>query len=186
MLPGYCSLKNQREGLIRDLHLGLSQPSHQQLYCLPDPAVPALLGLQCIIFLSKLISLILYLPPSGFLLSPTLCSDRRSGCISPCLTSAYKTLGSAACPWITAWLGWCAGDKENKAKMHKTFIFFYGILEGLGLEGTFRIILFQPHCHGQGQFPLDQIPNPVQPGPEHSQGWGIHLFWGIHNFCFPW
>lgn len=124
MLPGYCSLKNQSEGLIRDLHLGLSQPSHQQLYCLPDPAVPALLGLQCIIFLSKLISLILYLPPSGFLLSPTLCSDRRSGCISPCLTSAYKTLGSAACPWITAWLGWCAGDKENKAKMHKTFFFF--------------------------------------------------------------
>lgn len=59
--------------------------------CLSDPALSAPLGLQSIIFLSKVIRLILYLLPAGFLLSPTLCLDRQSGCISLCLTSAYKT-----------------------------------------------------------------------------------------------
>lgn len=44
---------------------------------LSDPALSALLGLQSIIFLSKLIRLILYLPPAGFLLSPTPCLDRN-------------------------------------------------------------------------------------------------------------
>lgn len=67
-------------------------------HCLSDPALSAWLGLQSIIFLSKLIRLILYLPPAGFLLSPTLCLDRQSGCISLCLTSAYKTLRSCCLP----------------------------------------------------------------------------------------
>lgn len=65
---------------------------------LSDPALSALLGLQSIIFLSKLIRLILYLPPAAFLLSPTPRLDRRSGCISLCLTSAYKTLRSCCLP----------------------------------------------------------------------------------------
>ncbi|KAJ7417966.1 hypothetical protein WISP_61759 [Willisornis vidua] len=36
-----------------------------------------------------------------------------------------------------------------------------------------------PLCHGQGQLPLDQVPqSPVQPGFEHFQEWDIHYFSG--------
>ena len=34
-------------------------------------------------------------------------------------------------------------------------------------------------CHGQGHLPPDQVaPSPVQPSPEHCQGWGIYHFSG--------
>ena len=34
-------------------------------------------------------------------------------------------------------------------------------------------------CPGQGHLPLDQVvPNPVQRGLEHFQGWGTHNFSG--------
>jgi len=43
------------------------------------------------------------------------------------------------------------------------------------LEGTLKIIWFQPPCH----LSLDQVAqNPIQPGLEHFQGGGIHSFSG--------
>jgi len=48
------------------------------------------------------------------------------------------------------------------------------IIEWFGLEGTLKIIQFQPPCHGQGHLPLDQVAQSLsQPGPEHFQGGGI-------------
>jgi len=50
-----------------------------------------------------------------------------------------------------------------------------GIIEWFGLEGTLKIISFQPPCHGQGHLPVDQVAqSPVQPGLEHCQGGGSH------------
>jgi len=47
------------------------------------------------------------------------------------------------------------------------------IIEGFGLERTWKIIQFQPPCHRQGHLPPDQgAPSAVQPGLEHCQGWG--------------
>jgi len=47
------------------------------------------------------------------------------------------------------------------------------------LEGTPKIIWFQPPCHGQGHLPLAQaIQSPIQPGLEHCQGGGSHSFSG--------
>lgn len=45
------------------------------------------------------------------------------------------------------------------------------IIEWLGLEDTLKIIKF----HRQGHLPPDQdAQSPIQPGPEHLQGWGTH------------
>ncbi|KAJ7421664.1 hypothetical protein BTVI_17271 [Pitangus sulphuratus] len=53
------------------------------------------------------------------------------------------------------------------------------IMEWCGLEGTLKIISFQPQRRGQGHLPLDQVAqSPIQPGFEHCQGWGIHSFSG--------
>jgi len=39
------------------------------------------------------------------------------------------------------------------------------ITEWFGLEGTLKIIWFQPRCHGQGHLPPDQIAqSSIQPG----------------------
>jgi len=47
------------------------------------------------------------------------------------------------------------------------------------VEWTSRIVLFQPPCHGQGCQPLDQAAqDPISPGPECLQRWGIHSFSG--------
>jgi len=46
-----------------------------------------------------------------------------------------------------------------------------GITEWFGLEGTLKIIYFQPPCHGQGHLPLDQVAqSPIQPGLEGFGG----------------
>jgi len=48
------------------------------------------------------------------------------------------------------------------------------ITECFGLEGTFRGHPAQPPCSEQGHLHLDQVAqNPVQPGLECFQGWGI-------------
>jgi len=53
------------------------------------------------------------------------------------------------------------------------------IVEWFGLEGTLKIIWFQPLCHGQGHLQLDQAAqSPLQPGLEHFQGGGSHSFSG--------
>ncbi|KAK4827689.1 hypothetical protein QYF61_020823 [Mycteria americana] len=53
------------------------------------------------------------------------------------------------------------------------------IIEWFGLEGTLKIIFFQPTCHGPGHLPLDQVAqSPIQPGLECFQRWGIHSFSG--------
>jgi len=55
------------------------------------------------------------------------------------------------------------GEKENP--------YDYRIIEWFGLEGTFKIVLFQPPCYRQGHLPLDQVAqSPIQPGLEHLQG----------------
>jgi len=47
------------------------------------------------------------------------------------------------------------------------------------LEGTLKIIWFQPPCHEQGRLPLDQVAqSSIQPGLEHCQGGDIHNFSG--------
>ncbi|KAK4811229.1 hypothetical protein QYF61_022126, partial [Mycteria americana] len=49
------------------------------------------------------------------------------------------------------------------------------ITEWFGLEGTFKGHLVQPPCNEQGHLQLDQAAqNPVQPGLECFQGWGIY------------
>jgi len=53
------------------------------------------------------------------------------------------------------------------------------IIEWFGLEGTLKIIEFQPPCCGQGHLPLDRVAQiPIQPDLEHFQGGGIHSFSG--------
>ena len=59
------------------------------------------------------------------------------------------------------------------------------IIEGFGLEGTFKIIWFQPPCHEQGHLPLDQVAqSSIQPGLEHCQGGSSHSFSGQRVQCF--
>ena len=51
------------------------------------------------------------------------------------------------------------------------------ITEWFGLEGTLKIIRFQPPCHEQGHLPPDQAAqSSIQPGLEHCQGGGSHSF----------
>ena len=53
------------------------------------------------------------------------------------------------------------------------------IIECFGLEGTFRGHMVQPLCYEQGRLPLDEVAqNPIQPGLECFQGWGLHNFSG--------
>ena len=52
-------------------------------------------------------------------------------------------------------------------------------VEWFELEGTFKIISFQPPCYRQGHLPLDQVAHsPIQPGLECFQGGGIHNLTG--------
>jgi len=47
------------------------------------------------------------------------------------------------------------------------------------LEGTLKIIWFQPPCHEQGHLPLDQVAwSSIQPGLEYFQGGSSHSFSG--------
>jgi len=64
--------------------------------------------------------------------------------------------------------------------MYKTAGDFpFRMIEWVGLEGTLKIVLFQPPCHDQGHLPLDQVAqNPIQPGLEHFLGGGSHSFSG--------
>jgi len=53
------------------------------------------------------------------------------------------------------------------------------IIERLVLEGTLKIIWFQPPCHEQGHLPPDQVAqSSIQPGLEHCQAGGSHSFSG--------
>ena len=55
----------------------------------------------------------------------------------------------------------------------------HAILAWFGLEGTLKIIWFQPPCHEQGNLPPDQVAqSSIQPGLEHCQGGGSHSFSG--------
>ena len=52
-------------------------------------------------------------------------------------------------------------------------------MEWFGLEGTFKIIWFQPPCHEQGHLPPAQrAQSSIQPGLEPCQGGGSHSFSG--------
>jgi len=52
---------------------------------------------------------------------------------------------------------------------------FQRITEWFGLEGTLKIIWFQPPCHKQGHLPLDEVAqSSIPPGLEHCQGGGSH------------
>jgi len=54
-----------------------------------------------------------------------------------------------------------------------------GITEGFGLEGTLKLIWFQPPCHGQGPLlPAQGAQSSIQPGLEPCQGGGSHSFSG--------
>ena len=56
---------------------------------------------------------------------------------------------------------------------------YHRITEWFGLEGTLKILQFQPPCRGQGHLPLDQVAqSPMQHDLEHFQGGGIHSFSG--------
>jgi len=56
---------------------------------------------------------------------------------------------------------------------------YHRIIEWFGLEGTLKLIWFQPPCREQGHLPLDQVAqSSIQPGPEHCQGGGSHSFSG--------
>ena len=64
------------------------------------------------------------------------------------------------------------------------------IIECFGLEGMFSGRLAQPPCSEQGYLQLDQVAqNPVQPGLECFQRWGLHYFSGQsvpvfhHPYC---
>jgi len=58
-------------------------------------------------------------------------------------------------------------------------ISIHRIIEWFGLEGTLKIIEFQPPCQEQGHLPPNQVAqSSIQPGLEHFQGGGIHTFSG--------
>ena len=60
----------------------------------------------------------------------------------------------------------------------RTF-YSHRIREWFGLEGTLKIIWFQPPCHEQGHLPPAQgAQSSIQPGLEHCQGGGSHSFSG--------
>ena len=55
----------------------------------------------------------------------------------------------------------------------------YRIIEWFGLEGTLKIIWFQPPCHEQEHLPPAQgAQSSIQPGLETCQGGGSHSFSG--------
>jgi len=57
--------------------------------------------------------------------------------------------------------------------------FFLRITEWFVLEGTLKIVWFQPPCHEQGHLPPDQVAqSSIQPGLEHCQRGGSHSFSG--------
>jgi len=59
------------------------------------------------------------------------------------------------------------------------FQLFMASVEWFGLEGTLKIIWFQPPCHEQGHLPLDRAAqSSIQPGLGHCQGGGSHSFSG--------
>ena len=63
--------------------------------------------------------------------------------------------------------------------MHHSESSYCRIIERFVLEGTFKIISFQPPCFRQGHLLLDQVAHSsIQPGLECFQGWGIHSFSG--------
>ena len=65
---------------------------------------------------------------------------------------------------LVDWFCFCFTD----SKIHR-------IIEWLGLEGTFKIIWFQPPCYRQGHLPLDQAAHsPIQPSLDCLQGMVIH------------
>jgi len=57
------------------------------------------------------------------------------------------------------------------------------IIEWFGLERTFKIIQFPPHCYRQGHSPLDQpAQSRTQPGFECLQRGGhLEPFWATHS-----
>ena len=60
---------------------------------------------------------------------------------------------------------------------------FHRLIEWFWLEGTLKIILFQPPCHGQGPLPPHQgTPSPVQTWPWTLPGRGrpqlLRVSWG--------
>ena len=55
----------------------------------------------------------------------------------------------------------------------------HSITEWFGLEGTLKIVWFQPPCHEQGHLPPAQgAQSSIQPGLERCQGGGSHSFSG--------
>jgi len=68
---------------------------------------------------------------------------------------------------------------ETQMGLCLTGSLFHRIIEWFGLEGTLKIIWFQPPCHEQGHLPPDQAAqSSIQPGLEHCQGGGSHSFSG--------
>jgi len=54
-------------------------------------------------------------------------------------------------------------------------IWKHRIMKWFGLEGTFKIIHFQPSYHRQGCLALYEVAqSPIQPRLDHLQGWGIY------------
>jgi len=80
-------------------------------------------------------------------------------------------------------------NQKSKALRPSGSTWHHRITEWLGVEGTSRTIKLQPPCRRQSCQPpyliLDQAAqDPIQPGPEHLQGRGIHNL-NIINILTP-
>ena len=99
----------------------------------------------------QVIALISFLCPRK--ISSKLCPEWRAGAPSRQLEAVLK--GGQPSPCVAQ------PQQGNAAKIPLC----HRIIEWFGLEGTLKLIQFQPPCHGQGHLPLDQVAqNSIQPG----------------------
>ena len=90
------------------------------------------------------------------------------GVPKPCCELCSASTTPSALQQTHCVLGLEASDIQCSCRNHR-------IIEWFGLEGTLKIIWFQPPCHQQGHLPPDQVAqSSVQPGLEPCQGGGSH------------
>jgi len=114
-----------------------------------------------------------------FLLHPTLpfCEGQKPAARNGDDSKPFKRLRTCHQEHIKHIVSFCMCNWTETIRNVEAswYLTRYRMIEGFGLEGTLKIIWFQPPWRGQRHLPLDQVAqSPIQPGLEQCQGGGIH------------
>jgi len=120
-------------------------------------------------------------PPKQYFASFVCLNLEFTACISSMLVGLYKSRSTGALLGNSAVSlnGSTVSTRGEGKWAGESVKGYHRCIEWLGLEGTSKIIKFQPPCCRMSYQVLDQAPaqaahSPIQPGLEHLQGWGIH------------